>query len=93
MVMSQVRKDVIGVLAVQVAEAGVDPHDFPGKFSPVWTCKAHFSGLRLVGCTAPIVHADSTEFWSVAGLAHTSRQGIIHGVIPPVHCKAFLPRL
>lgn len=72
MVMSQVGKDVIGVLAVQVAKASIDPHDFPGKLSSIWALKPHFNSLGLVRCAAPVVCADATVFGSIWTFAHTS---------------------
>lgn len=72
MVMSQVSKDVIGVLAVQVAKTSIDPHDFPGKLSSIWALKSHFNSLGLVWRTAPVVCADTTIFRSIRTFAHTS---------------------
>lgn len=71
-VMSQVSKDVIWVLAVQVAKTSIDPHDFPGKLSSIWTLEPHFNSLGLVGCAAPVVCADATIFGSIQTFTHTS---------------------
>lgn len=91
--MSQVGKDVIGVLAVQVAKTSIDPHDFPGNLSSIWALKPHFNSLGLVGCAAPVVCADTTIFGSIRTFAHASRDGVVHGFIGPVDSQALLPRL
>lgn len=93
MVMSQVGKDVIGVPAVQVAKTSIDPHDFPGKLSSIWALKPHFNSLGLVGSAAPVVCADATVFGPVWTLAHTSRDGVVHGFVGPIDSQALLPRL
>lgn len=93
MVMSQVGKDVIGILAVQVAKTSIDPQDFPGKLRSVWALKPHFNSLGLVGCAAPAVCADAAVLGSVWTSAHAPRDGVVHRLVGLVDSQALLPRL
>ena len=71
----QLCKDVIGVFAAEVAEAGLDPQHLPGEPRPVRTLELYVDGFRLVGDAAALVHADAAVFWSVRLLAGAAGDG------------------
>lgn len=86
----QVSEDVVGVLAAEVAETGLDPQHLPGESRPVWTLKLHVDGLGLVGDAAALVHADTAVFGSVLLLAGAARDGEVRRLIFPVDVQTFL---
>lgn len=68
----QVGKDVIGVLAAEVTEAGVDPHHAPGQQGAAGTLEVHSDGLGLVGDAAAVVCTDAAVLRPVGPRADAS---------------------
>lgn len=70
-------KDVIRVLAAEVAEARLDPQHFPGEARLVGTLEVHVDGLGLVRDAAALVGADPAVLGPVLLLAGAARDGEI----------------
>lgn len=86
----QFSKDVIGVFAAQVAEAGLDPHHFPAESRPVRALKLHVDGLGFIGNAAAFVCADPAVFRPVLLLAGAARDGEVCRLIFSVDVQTFL---
>lgn len=71
----QLSEDVIGVLAAEVAEAGLDPQHLPCESHPVRTLELHVNGFGLVGDAAAFVCADAAVFGPVRLPAGAARDG------------------
>lgn len=65
MVTLQLGKDVVGVSAAEVAEAGLDPQHLPCEAHPVGTLELHVDGFGLVGDAAALVCAHAAVFGPV----------------------------
>lgn len=89
----QLSKDVIGVFAAKVAEAGLDPHHLPGEAGPVRTLEVHVDGFGFVGDAAALVCADATVFGPVLLFTGAAGDGKVGGLIFPVDVQTFLSRL
>lgn len=71
----QVDKNVVGVFAAEVAEAGLNPQHLPGEPRPVRTLKVHVDGLGLVRDAAALVCAHPAEFGPVLFLTDAAGDG------------------
>ena len=86
----QLGKDVVGIFAAEVAEAGLDPHHLPCESRPVGALEVYVDGLGLVRDAASFVSADATEFGPVLLLADAARKSEVRGQIFPVDVQALL---
>lgn len=71
----QLRENIVGVPAGQVAETRIDPHVLPSEDRPIGTLKLHLNGLGLVGDAAALISTHSAVFWPVGLLADAAGYG------------------
>lgn len=86
-------EDVVGVFAVEVAEAGLHPHHLPGEPRPIRTLKLHVDGFGLVGDAAALVGAHAAVFGPVRLRAGAAGDGEVWGLVFSVDVQTFLSRL
>lgn len=92
-VILQVGKDVVGVFAAEVAEAGLDPHHLPCESRPIRTLELNVDGFGLVRYAAALVCADTAVLGLVQLLAGAARDGEVWGQLFSVDVQTFLSRL
>lgn len=83
-VLLQICKDVIGVFAAEVAEAGINPHHLPSEHGSIRALELHLHCFGFIRDAAALICADTTVLWLVELLASAAWDGEIGRLIFPV---------